>query len=160
MIKILPVICLAVLLVTVAGFTITSSNDYEAPFPEGYRKWTHIKTGLVGPQSPAFKTTGGYHHIYGNDKAMEGYASGNFPDGSIIVFDVLETIEKNGSTLEGNRRHVDVMYKDVTKFAATGGWWFEEFKDKTQRVLDTESRKNCSNCHANQKNGVFSVFRD
>ena len=160
MIKLLPVIFLAVLLVTVAGFTITSSAGDEAPYPEGYRKWTHIKTGLIGPQSAAFKTTGGYHHIYGNDKAMEGYTSGNYPDGSIIVFDVLETIEKDGNTLEGKRRHIDVMYKDAVKYAATGGWWFEEFKDKTQRLLNTDRRKICSDCHASQKNGVFSIFRD
>jgi hypothetical protein len=158
--KIIPVILLAVAVVAIAGFTITSSTEYEAPFPEGYRKWTHIKTGLVGPQSPAFTTTGGYHHIYGNDKAMEGYASGNFPDGSIIVFDVLETIEKGGNTLEGKRRHIDVMYKDAVKFAATGGWWFEEFKDKSQRLLNTDRRKICSDCHAKQTNGVFSIFRD
>jgi hypothetical protein len=35
----------------------------EVPYPEGYRKWTHIKTSIIGPQTPSFKLNGGFHHI-------------------------------------------------------------------------------------------------
>jgi hypothetical protein len=54
------------------------SND-EVPYPMGYRMWTHVRTVLIGPQSPAFESFGGLHHIYANDKAMEGYRAGRFP---------------------------------------------------------------------------------
>jgi hypothetical protein len=40
-----------------------------------------------------FKSTGGFPHIYANDKAMQGYASGYFPQGSIFVFDVIDGVE-------------------------------------------------------------------
>src|ERR1044071_6835119 len=100
----------------------------EVPYPEGYRNWVHIKTALIGPESPAFIINGGYHHIYANPKAMEGYRTGIFPEGSIIVFDVLTNGENNGITEEDSRAHIDVMIKDSLKFPETGGWGYEEFK--------------------------------
>jgi hypothetical protein len=133
------------------------------PYPEGYRKWTHIKTAIVGPQSPDFRSTGGFHHIYANEKAMEGYLTGNFPGGSVIVFDVLEAkVQENSNTNEGNRRHIDVMVKDSIKYNTTGGWGYEEFEgnSKTERIATPEIQTQCSNCHAAQKDHVFSTYRN
>src|SRR5919204_4102650 len=87
------------------------AGDDRTPFPADFRKWAHVKSVLVGPQSSAFATEGGIHHIYANDKALEGYDSGIFPDGSVIVYDLLETKEVAGNTIEGQTRRVDVMVK-------------------------------------------------
>ena len=145
-----------------AGFTMLPDADETVPYPEGYRKWSHIKTGLVGPTDPNFNTIGGFHHIYANDKAMEGYATGNFPQGSIFIFDVLEGIERNGNTAEGKRRLLDVMIKDSIKYSSTGGWGYEEFKgnSKTNRTLTEARRLQCINCHNQQKDHVFSELRE
>src|SRR5688572_2776531 len=110
----------------------------EVPYPVGYRQWPHVKTALIGPQSPAFESFGGLHHIYANEKAMEGYRSGRFPDGSVLVFELLETRENAGVTTEGPRRRVGVMVKDVNRYAKTGGWGFESFQGDSQ----TERRLN------------------
>jgi len=145
-----------------AGFAIRHNADEPVPFPEGYRKWVHIRTGLIGPANRNFQFNGGFHHIYANDKGMEGYATGNFPEGSIFVFDVIEGIEKDGNTAEGKRRLVDVMIKDSIRYRSTGGWGYEEFKEnsKTERVL-TETRKTeCFNCHTKQKDYIFSDWRE
>src|SRR5262245_27932031 len=75
--------------------------------PAGYRTWAHVKSALVGPQSPIYKRYGGLHHIYANEKAMAGYRTGQFEDGSVIVFDLLETKESAGVTAEGARRFID-----------------------------------------------------
>jgi hypothetical protein len=132
-------------------------------FPLEYRKWAHVKSGLIGPQSPLYKSYGGLHHIYANEKAIEGYRTGQFQDGSVIVFDVLETQETAGTTAEGARRFIDVMAKDSQRFAETGGWGFEKFRgeNQTQGVLTPEAKTACFACHAKQKdNGfVFSKFR-
>jgi len=42
----------------------------EIPYPTGYRRWTHVKSALIGPESPSFAGSGGVHHIYANEKAM------------------------------------------------------------------------------------------
>jgi len=132
-------------------------------YPQGYRNWVHVKSALVGPQSPFFERVGGLHHIYANEKAMEGYRTGRFPDGSLLVFDLLETRESAGATAEGPRRFIDVMEKDSQRFAATGGWGYEEFKGDSQseRVLAPEAARKCHDCHAAAKDrdSVFSRFR-
>jgi hypothetical protein len=159
--KYLVVILVITFFTLAAGFIIRPSTDV-VPYPEGYRKWTHIKTGLIGPTHPGFTFSGGFHHIYGNTKAMEGYVSGQFPEGSVLVFDVIEAIEKDGSTTQGTRRHVDVMVKDSAKFNSTGGWGYEEFKgdSKTERVLTEPVRSQCFKCHTSQKDFVFSDWRE
>jgi hypothetical protein len=132
-------------------------------YPSGYRQWTHVKSALVGPQSPSFQRYGGLHHIYANDKAMEGYRTGKFPDGSVIVFDLLDVRENAGVTAEGARKFIDVMAKDSKRFAQTGGWGFEEFKgdSQTERVLTSEAQTACYKCHTQKKEQgfVFSAFR-
>jgi hypothetical protein len=157
----LLIILIINLLVIVFGYSVNSPPDYDVPYPDGFRKWTHVKTGVVGPQNPFFQTAGGFHHIYANAKAMEGYETGKFPEGSIFAFDVIEAIEKNSNTLEGKRRHVDVMIKDSIKFKETGGWGFEEYKDDGKtKVLTLQVRTGCFNCHAKQNDMIFSEWRN
>jgi hypothetical protein len=139
----------------------TGAND--VPYPTGFRRWAHVKTVLVGPQSPFFQDSGGIHHIYANEKAIEGYATREFPDGSVLVFDLLGTKEKDGVTGEGDRKRVDVMLKDSKRFAATGGWGFERFlgDSETDRPLTEEHRAACFTCHEQAKDHdfVFSTYR-
>jgi hypothetical protein len=137
------------------------AKESEVPYPEGYRNWVHIKTALIGPESPAFIVNGGYHHIYANLKAMDGYKTGIFPQGSVIVFDVLSTREHNGIIEEDSRSHIDVMVKDSLKFPETGGWGYEEFKgdSHTERKLTVADKTRCFTCHAKMSDYVFSEFR-
>jgi hypothetical protein len=141
----------------------SSGPDREIAYPAGYRQWVHVKSALVGPASPIFKRYGGLHHIYANEKALRGYQNGQFDDGSVIVFDVLETQESGGTTAETTRRFIDVMVKDSRRFADTGGWGFEEFRGDSQseRVLSPEAKAACYKCHAQRKEQgfVFSSFR-
>jgi len=135
-------------------------------YPEGYRRWTHVKSAIIGPGNPAYARFGGLHHIYANDKAMEGYRNGQFPDGSVIVADFLETqTTKEDVTSAGPRRLIDVMHKDHKRFPETGGWGFEEFRgdSRTERTVGQQRAKtDCYNCHAGRKEQdfVFSSFRE
>jgi hypothetical protein len=140
-------------------------EETEIAYPENYRAWHHVKTAIIEKESPSFERFGGIHHIYANEKAIKGYSTGKFPEGSVIVFDVLEIEEKDGAILEGKRRFVDVMVKNSKKFAATGGWGYEEFlgeskterKIKSSKVAETE----CFNCHIKKKDNdfIFSTYR-
>lgn len=156
-------IVLVVCGVLLSAYHLRAGPDEGVAFPQGYRNWAHVKTALIGPQSPFFAKVGGFHHIYANKKAMEGYASGKFPDGSVLIFDVLETRENAGATLEGPRRHIDVMEKNSRRFASTGGWGYEEFKgdSQTDRALTAQAAQECHACHATAKDhdSVFSRFR-
>jgi len=143
------------------GYTMlgsAQSNKVSVAFPDGYRLWTHVKSGIVGPDSPAH----GLHHIYANAAAMEGFRTGRFNDGSTIVFDVL-ALDANNDV--GERRYIDVMQKDSVRFVKTGGWGFEEFRgnsNKTEPALNETDKIGCFNCHVKQKQHdyVFSSFRE
>ena len=149
--------------VIAVSFALSAQTDETPSFPKEFRKWAHVKSVLVGPQSAAFATEGGIHHIYANDKALEGYNSGKFPDGSVIVYDLLETKEVAGNTIEGQTRRVDVMVKESERFASTGGWEFMSFagNDQTNGKLTAARQATCAGCHAHRKDHdfVFSEFR-
>jgi len=132
------------------------------PYPAEYRKWTHVKSTAIGPQHPRFAVNGGLHHFYANDKAMEGYRSGKFPDGSVLVDDLLEVKESEGVTSEGARRRVAVMVKNGALYRDTGGWGFEVFKgDESVPSLKAEDRAACFACHGKRKDHdlVYSQYR-
>ena len=146
---------------TALGLFTTVAAAAEGPgiaYPDGYRRWSHVKTSLVGPSSPAFASNGGLHHFYANEKAMEGYATGTFPDGAVLIDDGLEAAETNGVTKAGARKRLAVMVKDAKAAPDTGGWLFEVFpKDTRAPSLTPADRAACHACHTKAKRGaVFS----
>jgi hypothetical protein len=74
---------------------------------------------------------------------MKGYTNGPFPEGSKIVFDLLELQNKAGSLVEGQRRWIGVMEKDTKKYVNTGGWGYENFSgnSKTNRNVPVNDHK-------------------
>lgn len=133
------------------------------PYPEGYRQWTHVKSMTINPGHPLYGAFGGIHHLYANRKAEQGYATGRFADGSVIVFDLLEADVADNAVHEGARKVLGVMHKDSRKYKDTGGWGFEGFKgdSKTERAVGSNAATACYQCHTSQKGSdfVFSKFR-
>lgn len=157
-------IFLTVLLVMSANAILRVRAAEGVSFPANFRQWAHVKSVLVGPASPFFGRVGGWHHVYANGLALEGLRTGEFKDGAVFVFDVLEAREINGSTIEGPRRFIDVMEKDSKRFAATGGWGYEEFTggEPAARALSEQAALQCYSCHktANSSDSVFSKLRE
>jgi Cytochrome P460 len=136
-------------------------GEADVPYPEGYRSWVHVKSTLVGASAPGFATNGGLHHFYANEKALEGYRTGRFPDGAVLIDDLLEMTEKGAVGSEGARKRLAVMVKHGSKFPETGGWGFEVFKgDGTVGALTAEARAVCFKCHSGApRESVFSELR-
>jgi len=151
----IPVTILALALVALAA---------EVPYPEGYRNWRHVKSMVIEKGHPLYESFGGIHHIYANEKAVTGYRTGNWPDGAVIVFDLLEAVHDGNAVVEGPRKVVGVMHRDAKRYKETGGWGFEGFKgdSKTDRAVGAQAVTACFNCHAGQKEKgyVFSAMRD
>lgn len=131
-------------------------------YPEGYRNWTHVKSMVIQEGHPLYDAFGGIHHIYANDKALKALKEGkSFPDGAVIIFDLLEAKEENHAIVEGARKVVGVMQKDSKRFAATGGWGFEGFKGDTKERVVKDAQNDCFSCHMAKKDKdyVFSSYR-
>lgn len=153
------------LILSAAILVATSARaDSPVPYPDGYRNWKHVKSMAIQPGHALYGSFGGIHHLYANQKALAGYKSGTFPDGSVIIFDLLETQDADNAITEGKRKVVGVMHKDRRKFAATGGWGFEGFAgdSRTERAVGANAKTACFDCHAPLKetDHVFSKMRD
>jgi len=138
--------------------------DPVVPYPAGYRNWHHVKSMVIDKGHPLNEAFGGIHHLYANPKAVAGYKSGKFPDGAIIVFDLLEAKSADNAVSEGARKVVGVMHKDTKRYATTGGWGFEGFGGggRMNRVVRDNAASACFACHEPQKGNdyVFSRLRD
>jgi len=156
------------LLVLAAALSLSSplvaADPAPVPYPEGYRQWVHVKTMTINEGHALYETFGGIHHLYANKRAVQGYKSGKFADGSVIAFDLLEAKATDNTVQEGARKVLGVMHKDARKYKDTGGWGFEGFKgnSKTDRAVGNNAAAACFQCHTAQKNHdhVFSTFRE
>lgn len=150
----------------IATVTVIHARDVpQVPYPQDFRSWQHVKSIAIGPEHTSYALRGGIHHYYANDLAMEGYRSGTFPNGSVIVDEAVFTKagedQAKGITLEGERRALDVMIKNDRLYAGTGGWGFDHFdRDNRNGMLDASGRAKCAECHAKaQRDHVFSSVR-
>jgi hypothetical protein len=147
---------------SVAATSAVAVSSESVPYPDGYRRWAHVKSAYVGPESKSHATFGGLHHVYANEPGLRGYQSGRFPQGSVIIVDRLDVVTKDGVMEEGARATVDVMHKDSTRFAATGGWGFERFRGDTREgIIGSRAESACFQCHASRREHdfVFSALR-
>ena len=152
--------------VILASFLVLSgcahANEPKVDFPKGYKQWPHIKSMVIKPGHPLENPFQGLHHVYGNSKALIGFEEGVFPDGSILVFDLVQDKSGGKTIQEGQRKLVGVMQRDEKAFTNTGGWGFEGFagNSKTERLVKDKGI-GCFSCHESQKkrNYVFSEPR-
>jgi hypothetical protein len=134
-----------------------------AQYPEGFRGWVHVHTAVLMPgANPQLQSEEGMRHIYANSQAAAGFASGEFADGAILVYELRGIEQKNGIIFEGARKRVDVMIKEASRHPSTGGWRFERFwGDDTRLDALHDSGAACFQCHskASAHGSVFSELR-
>lgn len=155
----IPLFLLALMSTTAALAADTAS----VPYPLNYRDWHHVKSMVINSGHPLYDTFGGIHHLYANAAAVKGYETGAWPDGAVIVFDLLEARSADNAITEGARKVVGVMHRDATKYSATGGWGYEGFMgdSKTERAVGANALASCHTCHIAQESNdfIFSKLR-
>lgn len=162
----------AALAATLAA-TGNASSTPEVPYPEGYRTWRHVSSGVLKPKdapgSAAAPTEGELSashgligNIYANDRAIEGYRTGHFPEGAVLVVDWFVIHERGPQLRQGPRKSVNVMVRD-NRYADTGGWGFEDFDrdSRTSRNVGPNAAQMCFQCHTGVKDReyVFSILK-
>lgn len=169
---------MAVLLFTVtiaqkeAAAQKAAATAGKVAYPAGYRNWVHVKSmAILDSKHPLFGSFGGLHHIYVNPPrrglaAMKAGAGRHFPDGTVIVFDLLEAKQEGGALTEGKRKLLGVIVKNSKQYPETGGWGFEGFAEGAadKRLVDPSkggAKTQCFSCHMGQakQDCVFSTYR-
>jgi hypothetical protein len=144
-------------------FSCSEKLTNEVPYPEGYISWTHVKTLTLKEKHPLYANFGGIHHVYVNPTGREALLSkSTYPDGSILVFDLLESESNDEVAAEGKRKVLAVMYKNSKAFPETKGWGFEGFKGNTKDRIVNGNHASCFGCHASQTNTdyTYSEYRE
>jgi hypothetical protein len=147
-----------------AAFAANTSNPdqlspiYGVSLPDGYRKWE-----LVAPAQEAAPLTE-LRAVVGNDIAVKAYRDGRlpFPDGTVLVklaWKHTQSPEFESASIPGAATTVQVMVKDATKYAASGGWGFGRFIDG--KPADRAQHETCFACHegrVKQRDYVFTKW--
>lgn len=154
--------CITYSMLAVLSLSALFAQD-AVQFPETFRRWVHVGTGVIMPGSnPQMMSEEGMHHVFANEKAAEGYATGNFADGSMVVYELRETKQQNGVISEGDRKRVDVMIKDSAHYGSTGGWRFQSFRGNDQGQSSVhDNGTSCFQCHqkATAHGFIFSQMK-
>lgn len=146
-----------------------SSPIFGVKIPAGYRDWEMIAVDqlVVAPKIDQLRAQ------LGNEIAIKAFKQGTvpFPNGAIIAAIHWTRVrsEYNNSVLDGPfpggqsfvvGMPVDVqfMVKDSTRYAATGGWGFADFKDA--KPGDKALHETCFPCHvpAKDRDYVFTHY--
>lgn len=162
---------------TVAAAFAVPVAAADMAYPENFRSFAHVTTGVV---TPGFVFNGvdlgaqvpGLHNIYANPAALQSFrrlagpygGPQQFNDGAVLVFDLWEPgtlVSGSGSfTFQKQRLAVAVMQKDSKKYADTGGWGFQVFAAGSRTpLLDPAAQQQCFACHQITPNTDFVFSR-
>jgi hypothetical protein len=142
------------------------------PYPDGYRQWMHISSAVLPPKPGAANSHpdelkvaaphGLLHNLYANALALEGYRTGHFPEGAVLIADWFVLEARGPELIQGSRKSINVMIRDA-RYTETGGWGFEDFDgdSPTTRNVGANAVQSCFKCHqrAEAHEYVFSVLK-
>jgi hypothetical protein len=139
-----------------------ASPIYGVTFPPGFRDWRLISLTQEEGNFNQLRAT------LGNDVAINAYREGKlpFPDGAVIValhWNRVPSDEDNKvfgrvqAFVAGSLVNMQVMVKDSTKYAGTGGWGFADFRDG--KPSNEAAHKTCFSCHTPAKDRDFVFTR-
>ena len=91
-----------------------------------------------------------FRAVLGNTVAIDAYARGAlpFPDGTILAklaWKHVPSTQFELASVPGAATTVQIMVKDSTKYAATGGWGFGRFLNG--KSVDEAQHQTCFPCH-------------
>jgi hypothetical protein len=101
------------------------------------------------------------HHVYANEQALQALVNDlEYPDGSVLVFDLRAAVPFEGGITQGKRKRLDVMYKDKQAYKSTGGWGFDSFDASAGNRIEQDVVEQCYACHESRVGSgyVFSIY--
>ncbi len=135
---------------------VTFSDDGELERPTGYRKWTYIGT----PVTPHDMNDGKapfpeFHSVYMNPDAFDHYEeTGEFPDGTVLVKELIDVGDKEASSgngyFMGEFVGLEVAMKDKVRFKdEPGNWAYFSFGHKypLKEMAKVQPAVSCNECH-------------
>ena len=158
--RVFCLLCVCALLIAPASINAAgganSSNEpkYTADghliFPENYREWIYLTTGIDMDYNPELQTMDHsmFDNIFVNPEAYKAFvATGTWPDKTILVLEGREAGSKGSINQKGHYQTSDIMARSIhIKDSAHGGWAFVGFGDSnTGKTFPKQAV--CYSCH-------------
>jgi hypothetical protein len=129
---------------------LTYTADGRLEFPQAYRKWVYLTSGLDMSYLPdRLRSLSTFGNVFVNPEAYDAFvASGTWPDKTVLVLEVRRA-EQNASINRAGRSQGDIVQtelhvKDAARFE--GDWAFFAFRDETPAAVIPRTA-NCYSCH-------------
>ena len=127
--------------------------DGQMKFPEHYREWVYLTTGIDMSYNPALASMDHsmFDNVFVNPEAYKAFRqTGTWPDKTVLVLEARGALSKGSINQKGHYQGSDVMalevhVKDEARFP--GKWAFFPFdNEKTAKMIPTNM--DCSSCHS------------
>ncbi len=139
-----------------ASSLVQFNKDGELVRPTGYRKWTYVGT----PVTPNDMNGGNapfpeFHSVYMSPDAFDHYENtGDFPDGTVIVKELVSVGDKEATSgigyFMGEFVGLEVSMKDKTRYKdKPGNWAYFSFGHKypLKDHAKAQPAASCNDCH-------------
>ncbi len=136
-----------------AANTPRYTEDGKMLFPENYREWVYLSTGI----DMNYRPSGGMDHsmfdnVFVNPESYKAFlATGTWPDKTMLVLEVRGAGSKSAINKAGHYQTTDLMgvevhVKDEARFQGIGKWAFFSFEEgKPAKMFPKEME--CYSCH-------------
>ena len=145
-----------------------ASPIYGVTIPAGYRYWQVVGVS----HAPDEAGPGRIKAILGNPLAIKALREGTtpLPDGAMVAKVTWKaeqhpdwsnrTLSEPNAFIPGDRVKLQVMVKDTSRYASTGGWGYGEFVDG--KPVGKDVHEKCAPCHTagatSKQDFVFTRF--
>jgi Cytochrome P460 len=127
--------------------------DGRLKFPENYREWVYLSTGIdmsYGPASDMGHSM--FDNVFVNPESYKAFlVTGTWPDKTMLVLEVRGAANKNAINKAGHYQTPEIMglevhVKDETRFKESGKWAFFGF-DSGEPSKMIPKEMDCYSCH-------------
>lgn len=129
------------------------TSDGQLKFPEHYREWVYLTTGIDMSYNPALQSADHsmFDNVFVNPEAFKVFQrTGTWPDKTVLVLEARVAVSKGSINQKGHYQGSDVMglevhVKDEARFPDK--WAFFGFDDATTAKIIPTSME-CYSCHS------------
>jgi Cytochrome P460 len=133
--------------------TPTYTSDGQLKFPDHYREWVYLTTGIDMSYNPALQSADHsmFDNVFVNPEAYKAFTqTGTWPDKTVLVLEVRGAQSKGSINQKGHYQGTDVMglevhVKDEARFS--GKWAFFGFDNETSAKMIAQNM-DCYSCHS------------
>jgi len=138
------------------------TSDGKLVFPQNYREWIYLTTGMDMDYNPNLKMEMGHHmfdNVFVNPEAYKAFvATGTWPDKTMLVLEGRMAGSKGSINKAGQYQTTDIMAHSIhIKDESRGGWAFFGYDDDLKPSHQIPKEAVCYSCHE-QHGAVDTTF--